>query len=287
MRTLLNGATEVLGIIGHPIRHSLSPLMQNSALEQCGMNCVFVPFDVHPEQLGEAIAGIRALGIRGINVTIPHKIGVIPFLDELDESAVAAGAVNTVYNENGRLVGYNTDGDGLIRSLADDLSFVPEKSAVVIFGAGGAARGAVAAICRAGAQRVTIVNRSGNKAQKLVEAMAKRYPGTVLTTIGYGEEMKAVLADADLLLNTTSLGMNGEAIPGLDLAPLSRKAVIYDMVYTPPVTPLLQEAERMGFSCANGLGMLAAQGELAFRIWLGTMPPVGLMKRVLAALSPH
>jgi len=285
MFSSLSGSSRVFGIIGHPVRHTLSPVMQNTALQACGLDGVFVPFDVQSERLFEAVAGLRALGISGVNVTIPHKTAVIAHLDRLDESAEAAGAVNTICNEEGRLVGYNTDGDGLVRSLSEEFAFTPENSTVVIIGAGGAARGAAAAICRAGARRITIANRSRDKATALVEAMGGRYPETVLAVADYGEQLIPILREADLVVNSTSLGMNGEVIAGLDLKALNRNAVVYDMVYAPPVTPLLREAGQMGLRHANGLGMLAAQGELAFRIWTGSLPPPGLMKRVLAGIS--
>jgi shikimate dehydrogenase len=285
MFSSLSGSSGVFGIIGHPVRHTLSPAMQNAAMQSCGLDGVFVPFDVQPERLGEAVAGLRALGVRGVNVTIPYKTGVVPYLDGLDESAEAAGAVNTISNEDGRLVGHNTDGDGLLRSLAEDFAFTPENKTIVIIGAGGAARGAVAAICRAGARRIAIANRSRDRAKSLVTNMEGRYPDTALAVADYGEQLTPILQEADLVVNTTSLGMNVEVIAGLELEALNRNAVVYDMVYAPPVTPLLQEAQRLGLRHANGLGMLAAQGELAFNIWTGILPPLGLMKRVLAGIS--
>lgn len=280
----LSGASKVFGIIGHPVRHSLSPAMQNAAMQEGGLDGVYVPFDVEPEKLGEAVAGLRALGVRGVNVTIPHKTCIIPYLDGLDESAAAAGAVNTVNNEDGRLIGYNTDGDGLARSLAEECAFIPEQKTIVIIGAGGAARGAVAAMCRAGAKRIIVANRSQDRAASLVAAMGERYPNVALMVREYGEQVTASLHEADLVVNTTSLGMNNEVIAGLDLGALPLTCVVYDMVYAPPVTPLLQEARRLGLRHANGLGMLAAQGELAFHIWTGNMPPPGLMKRILAEI---
>jgi shikimate dehydrogenase len=280
----LSGYSKVFGIIGHPVRHSLSPVMQNAAMQASGLDGAYVPFDVQAECLGEAVAGLRALGVKGVNVTIPHKTGIIPYLDGLDESAAAAGAVNTVNNEDGRLIGYNTDGDGLVRSLAEECTFIPEQSTIVIIGAGGAARGAVAAICRAGARRVIVANRSKDRAAALVAAMGTRYPDVTLVVAEYGEQVTTALHDADLVVNTTSLGMNGEVIAGLDLGALPLTCVVYDMVYAPPVTPLLHEARRLGLRHANGLGMLAAQGELAFRIWTGNMPPLGLMRRVLTGI---
>ncbi|QEM68322.1 shikimate dehydrogenase [Geobacter sp. FeAm09] len=280
----LSGSCKVYGIIGHPVCHSLSPAMQNAALQEGGLDGVYVPFDVPPERLGEAVAGLGALGVRGVNVTIPHKTAIIPYLDGLDESAAAAGAVNTVNNEGGRLIGYNTDGDGLVRALAEECAFIPEQRTVVIIGAGGAARGAIAAICRAGARRIIVANRSRDRAEALTEALGERYPDVALVVADYGGRVTASLHEADLVVNTTSLGMHGEAIAGLDLGALPPEGVVYDMVYAPPVTPLLHEARRLGVRHANGLGMLAAQGELAFRIWTGTMPPAGLMRRILAGI---
>ena len=280
----LQGTTKVLGIIGHPVRHSLSPLMQNAALQACGLDYIYVPFEVASEDLGVAIAGLKALGLAGFNVTIPHKSAVIPYLDELDDSAVAAGAVNTVKNDSGRLIGFNTDGDGLIRSLADDLDFVPRSSSIVIIGAGGAARGAIAALCRAGARRITIANRTHDRAAELASVMSARFYGTELSIAAGFEDLQECLPHVDLLINTTSLGMNRENIPFLRLRSLSPTTRVYDMIYSPCVTPLLSEAAGVGLRCANGLGMLAAQGELAFAIWTGKIPPSGLMRSVLDAV---
>lgn len=283
----IRGTTRIIGIIGCPIRHTLSPLMQNEALRDCQFDFVFVPFHVEPQELGTAVAGMRALGVAGFNVTIPHKTAVIPFLDALDESAEAAGAVNTVKSENGKLTGFNTDGDGLVRSLALDLDFEPQGRTIVVIGSGGAARGAVASLCRSGAQRIVLVNRTRVKAEQLVSALTVRYPGTVLSTLSGYEELPSCLCDADLLLNTTSLGMNNEHIPNVSMECMSVSAKVYDMVYSPSITPLLADASLAGLTCCNGLGMLAAQGELAFTIWTGKPPPFGLMKRVLEGICSN
>ena len=280
-----NGKTKILGIIGHPVGHSLSPAMQNAALTACGLNYCYVPFDVHPGHLDVAVAGLRALGVSGFNVTIPHKAAVLSYLDELDESAEAAGAVNTVHNDNGRLVGYNTDGDGLVRSLSEDLGFnCTGAGTIILIGAGGAARGAVAALCRAGATRIVIVNRSRDKARTLAEIMGNRYRGTEVVSVGDAGELLPYLGEAVLLVNTTSLGMNQEKLPFLKLTDMSPAAMIYDMVYEPPITPLLRDAAECGLRNANGLGMLAAQGEYAFHIWTGIRPPTGVMKSVFSSV---
>jgi shikimate dehydrogenase len=287
MHTLVNGSTKILGIIGHPVRHSLSPAMQNAALRASGLNYIYVPFEVTPECLGAAVAGLKALGVAGFNVTIPHKTAVIPYIDDLDDSADAAGAVNTVKNDSGRLVGYNTDGDGLVRSCANELGFNVRGASIAIVGAGGAARGAIAALCRAGAGRIVIANRTRERASELASAMALRFPETVLSVVSGFKELEDGLATIDLLVNTTSLGMNRDAVPFLRLTDLPRTAMVYDMVYAPALTPLLQEAAGLGLRAANGLGMLAAQGELAFTVWTGNIPPFGLMKSVLDGICDY
>jgi shikimate dehydrogenase len=258
--------------------------MQNAALQACHLDFIYVPFEVLSENLGLAVAGLRALGVAGFNVTIPHKIAIMSYLDELDDSAVAAGSVNTVNNESGRLIGYNTDGDGLVKSLADDLDFFPRNSTIVIIGAGGAARGALTALCRTGAKRIIIVNRTQDKVVELASILSARFSATELSIVSGYENLHDFLPDIDLLINTTSIGMNNESIPFLQLHALARETRVYDMIYSPSVTPLLREAARMGLKGVNGLGMLAAQGELAFTVWTGEIPPSGLMRSTLNAI---
>jgi shikimate dehydrogenase len=280
----LTGKTKVLCIIGHPVGHSLSPAMQNAALAASGLDYIYVPFDVHPDRLEHAVAGMRALGVTGFNVTIPHKVDIMAYLDVLDESAEAAGAVNTVLNDGGRLIGYNTDGDGLVRSLRDDLDFVPGSGTIILAGAGGAARGALAALCRVGARRVVIVNRSLDKAQQLSVSLGQRYTSTEIIPVSMTENITSYLNEAVLFVNTTSLGMKNERIPFVSFADMLPTTKVYDMVYAPAVTPLLRDAADHGLCCANGLGMLAGQGELAFLIWTAVTPPAGVMKNVLASI---
>lgn len=278
----VSGTTRVVGIIGYPIKHSLSPAMQNAAFSACNLDYVYVPFAVAPEQLGEAVSGLRALGVCGYNVTIPHKTEIIRYLDGLDKSAEDAGAVNTVLVDNGRMIGFNTDGDGLVCSLAEELDFVPSAAGtIVIIGAGGAARGAVAALCRAEAKRIIIVNRTFDKAYALKSDMSLRYPNVVIDAVKMEELNEKHLPYTSLIVNTTSVGMNGDQVDFLNLAMLPKSAKVYDMVYSPLITPLIHEASGMGLMVSNGLGMLASQGERAFYIWTGQTPPKGLMKLFL------
>ena len=277
----ISGTTRILGIIGDPVAHSRSPLMQNRALAAMGLDYVYVPFRVAPERLAEAVAGLRAAGVKGFNVTVPHKVAVVPFLDGLSPEAEQIGAVNTVHNVDGRLVGYNTDGTGLVRSLREDLDFDPSGTAIIVLGAGGAAWAAVHAFCTAGADRIVVVNRTMATANALVETYGKLFPGVRLVA---REVVPATLADMDILINTTSVGMDGVSLAAYP-ATLGEDSVVYDMIYAPPETPLLAAARRCGLRCVNGLGMLAAQGEVAFTIWTGMVPPSGLMKAVLGEQS--
>ena len=280
----VTGKSAVYGIIGYPVTHSLSPVMQNAAFAACGLDGVYVPFEVTPENLARAVDGLRTLNIRGFNVTIPHKTTVMPFLDRLDESAESAGAVNVVLNDFGVLTGYNTDGDGLLKCLADDFGFNPDGSSVAVLGAGGAARGAVASFCRAGVKRVVIANRTPGKSGELASLMVQRYPDTTLVALDGFDAVERELSAVDLLVNTTSAGMSNGAETLVNIEGLGRAAIVYDMIYSPPVTQLLRDAGHLGLRNANGQGMLVSQGELAFMIWTGRIAPQGIMKRALSCI---
>lgn len=277
----VQGRTRVICIIGDPIWHSLSPIMQNAAFAAGHLDYVYVPFAVPPENLGRAVVGLKALGVCGFNVTIPHKTAIIPFLDRLDESAEAAGAVNTVQLSGNSLVGYNTDGDGLVDSLLADLEFSPGEKQILVAGAGGAARGAIASLCRAGAKRILIYNRSIENALAVMQEMNIRYPKTCIEIVRQERVSSENLGATCLLLNTTSLGMNGERIEGINLSGLPADAKVYDMGYSRAGTALVKDAAAIGLRAVNGLGMLVAQGERAFEIWTGQRPPEGVMRHSL------
>jgi shikimate dehydrogenase len=282
--TELNGKTRIVAIIGNPINHTLSPIMQNAAFLAGGLNYAYIPFAVNPENLEKAVAGLKALGVCGFNVTIPHKTAIIPFLDGLDESAEAAGAVNTVNLSGTSFIGYNTDGDGLVDSLASDLEFFPGTEQIFVIGAGGAARGAIASLCRNGAKKITICNRSIKNAHSIMSDMKQRYPDSCITVISMNNVSEADIALSSLLLNTTSLGMKNEQIEGINLDYLPKNAKVYDMVYSISATPLIDEAAKLDLQSANGLGMLVAQGERAFEIWTGKKAPAGVMIRAVRSI---
>jgi shikimate dehydrogenase len=283
--THIQGKTGVVGIIGYPIEHSRSPIMQNAAFTAARLDYVYVPFAVDPAELETAVLGLKALGVRGYNVTIPHKTAILKYLDQLDESAEAAGAVNTVKLCENRLIGYNTDGDGLVDSLARDLGFVPGDDQILVVGAGGASRGAIAALCRSGAKHILIFNRTVEHAKGIAQSMNSRYPQTRIEVVAGGQVSEQTLGVTSLVLNTTSLGMKGERIEGVNIASLPRHAKVYDMVYSHSGTPLVLAARSFGLRAADGLGMLVSQGELAFAIWTGQSSPDGVMWQALNAAS--
>ena len=278
----ITGKTKIVGIFGDPIAHSLSPVMQNAAIKAGGIDAVYVPFHVLPENLGPAVASIRTLGLIGVNVTVPHKEMVIPFLDEIDPAAELVGAVNTIVNRAGRLIGFNTDGEGLIRGLEEDLSFSVPTKKIIVLGAGGAARAAIVALAGSAAAEITIINRSLDKAERLVSDFSVKFPGTKITALPLEEPVVTpVLAAADLLLNTTVVGLAGESFDFELIERLSKNASFYDMVYAPEPTPLQQFAQQCGIDYADGRGMLAGQGEVAFSHWFGRLLPPGTMKLYL------
>jgi len=284
MRSPAEERPRVLGIIGWPVGHSLSPVMHNAAFQHEGMACHYAAFPVAPADLPAALAGVRALDLLGLNVTIPHKEAVIPLLDEVAPSAKQLGAVNTIVNRGGRLVGYNTDGWGFISSL-EEAGVNPAGMQAVVLGAGGAARAVAVHLALSGASRIIITNRTLQRAVTLAKLVSQVVPGTVVTAAGAGsDEERRALSQADLVVNCTPLGMHPEQV---DLTPveeidlLPERAVVYDAVYRPEETRLLREARQRGLHTISGLGMLIHQGACAWEYWFGRRGPVAVMEAVV------
>ncbi|MEL7566382.1 MAG: shikimate dehydrogenase, partial [Dehalobacterium sp.] len=274
----------LLGIFGHPISHSLSPKMQNAAIRAAGLEkkYVYVPFDVFPEGVASAVKSLRILGARGVNVTIPHKEEVIPYLDELDTQAQAVQAVNVIVNENKRLVGYNTDGIGFIRSLKDDAGIDPKEKKVLVLGAGGAAKSVSAALAAAGAKDLVIVNRTITRAQSIVE-IVRGFGGKAQAFDFSSEGLKGEIADAHIIINTTSVGLYppDQSLLTDYMDCLHKGQLISDIIYHPRETLLLKQAKMRGCHTLSGAGMLVYQGAEAFRLWTGVEAPVDEMRKVL------
>lgn len=277
MTNVISGKTTVCGIIGDPIEHSMSPVMHNAAFRRLGMDFVYVPFHVKKEALVRAIAGMRGLNIRGVNVTIPHKVAVIGLLDKIDPLAEKIGAVNTVVNDDGVLTGYNTDATGFFGALLENGVTVENKN-VAIIGAGGVSR-AVAFILGERGAKLTILNRDLKRAQDLGQRISELFGEVKALELNEGN-LAAALAKADIVVNATSVGMH----PHVNETPIPAKLLrrgltVCDLVYNPIETKLLKEAKAVGAPTIGGLDMLVWQGALAFEKWTGRKAPIALMKK--------
>ena len=281
----ITGAAKLAGIMGWPVAHSRSPALHGYWLKEHNIDGAYVPMAVKPEDLRRALQALPVLGFRGCNLTIPHKEEALRAVDEYDASAKRAGGVNTVViNDKGRIIGSSSDGFGFLAALRAAVSgFSAAAGPAVVLGAGGAARAVVAALLDAGAPEVRLVNRTPERAAKLAKELGGQVHG-----IAWDTRDKA-LAGASLLVNATSLGMEGQPALELPLDLLPREAVVNDIVYVPLETPLLAAARARGNACVDGLGMLLHQAQPGFAAWFGVTPAVtpGLRDAVLATLSPQ
>ncbi len=280
----IKATTQIYGIFGHPVSQSLSPAMHNAAFRHLGLDCVYLAFNVDPSNVAQAVSSIRALGLCGINVTIPHKQSVMAGLDEIAPEASMVGAVNTIVNENGRLKGYNTDVSGVLRALDSELEFAPRGKNIFIVGAGGASRAVIVAMCTGGARSVSIVNRTYLKAQKLSEEFSPQFGSVRFSAapLDDTDRVGELIAQADIVINCSSAGMGDIEPLCLPLDLLGENCVVYDLVYKPPVTPLVRDSRALGLKAESGLGMLLYQGVDAFEIWTGEYAPVEVMRETLS-----
>ncbi|MEE9239367.1 MAG: shikimate dehydrogenase [Thermodesulfobacteriota bacterium] len=279
----VKATTDIYGIFGHPVKHSLSPDMHNSAFNTLGLNSVYVAFDIDPESIEEAARAIRVMGIRGINITIPHKQTIIPYLDEVSPDAKLTGAVNTVKNENGKLLGYNTDVGGFLRAIREDLDFSPEGNTLFLIGAGGAARAVLSAFCMNGGAVVYITDIIKDKALELANQFKANFQNITIETVELDNQnlIEQKFNEADILVNASPAGMDGVGSLDIPLTSLNKNAVVYDLVYKPPDTNLLKEAKQLGHKASGGLSMLLYQGAESFEIWTCENAPVEIMKKAL------
>ncbi|BBU40286.1 shikimate dehydrogenase (NADP(+)) [Aeribacillus pallidus] len=271
---------QVYGVIGDPIGHSLSPLIHNDAFDSLNMNARYHAFQVKGEELEQAVKGMKALGIKGFNVTVPHKVSIIPFLDELDESAQLLHAVNTVKNEDGRLIGFNTDGYGFYLSLKEHIDNTnPRDLKVLLIGAGGAARAIYTTLAKEGFAFIDIVNRTAERAHLLKENCSYETKGNVYSF----QQLDQTSNEYDVIIQTTSIGMK----PNIEEKPIELtgrvhgRTVVADIIYNPLKTMLLKEAEKLGLKTVDGVGMFVYQGACAFQIWTNAEPDVSRMKKLV------
>ena len=273
----LDGATAVYGILGHPVRQSLSPAMHNAAFGSLSINAAYLPFPTPPEKLEAAVSGLSAADVKGFNLTTPHKTAILPMLAEIRPAARAIGAVNTVRNDGGRLSGANTDGEGFLRSLAEDLSFDPAGKEALLLGAGGAARAIAFALLGAGVSRLVIANRTPARAESLAADCRGQHSGPAIEAASINDLAGGA---PHLLVNATTVGMGDGNGPGALEALCVREAGA-GIVYHPLETPLLTQARALGLTHTNGIGMLLYQGAAAFTFWTGREAPVKVMRAAL------
>lgn len=286
------GTTRVLGVYGHPVEHSLSPVMQNAALRAMDLDYIYVPFHVLPERLEQAVNAVRALDMPGVNVTIPHKERVIGLLDEVSNEARDVGSVNTIINDGGRLRGESTDGPGFLRSIEAEWGKLDGGRAVIL-GAGGSAKAVAYALAGAG-WSLAVANRTRARAEELAASVKSRFGTKTARAAGIErEELRREIADASLLVNTTPVGM----YPDCDSLPvpadlLHAGLLVYDLIYNPLETRLISEARAKGIRAMNGMKMLVYQGALSLEMWTGRKAPVEIMERAIidhfaGCGSPH
>ena len=283
----------LFGVIGHPISHSLSPLMHQAAFRALDLEAVYEAFDLPPAQLNRLLDGLLACGIDGLNVTVPHKEAVVRYLrrrGRLDPTAEAIGAVNTLVRRQGRFVGYNTDVLGLREVFRRELRVSLRGRKVLLLGAGGAARAAAWVVVQEGASVIWIANRTPRHAQKLAtwlrntasQALRPGRPGIGFAVLPLTKAgLAPVLPDVDVVINATKLGLKAGESPPLDIARLPKQAVVVDLVYRAPTTTLVQRARRRGLLAVDGLPMLLYQGAASFELWWHRKPPLAAMRRAV------
>jgi len=284
----INGETRLTGIIGHPLTYTISPAMHNAVFKQLGMNFAYVPLVVEPDRLFAALEGLRSLGFVGVNVTMPFKESVLPFMDDIASYAQMVGAVNTIHIQDGRLIGYNTDGRGFIAALEKDAGFDPSGKKVVILGAGGGARSVAASLCLAKAASVTVVNRTIERAESLAEMVSARFGDCGVRTLSPDDAaVEDAVRESELVVNAIPVGIDSEVEVPKAIDYVGAKNLVFDLVYKPEESPLLVAARKKGAAVQNGLGMLVYQGASAFEIWTGRSAPTEVMiEAAREALAP-
>jgi shikimate dehydrogenase len=275
---------ELVGVFGYPVAENPTIVMQEAAFEDRGLNWRYLTIEVRPEDLEVAMMGLRAFNMQGVNLTIPHKVKVIQYLDRLSPEAKLIGAVNTVVREGDQLVGHNTDGKGFLRSVRDDAGVDPAGKRIVFLGAGGAARAMSVELALAGAAYITIVNRTPSRGQELVRHLAEKTPADAQFVPWQGEY--PVPPEADILVNATSIGLfpQVEEVPAVAMTSMRPDLLVCDVIPNPPRTAFLRAAESGGARTLDGLGMLVYQGAIAFQMWTGVEASISVMRRALEAV---
>jgi shikimate dehydrogenase len=276
-----NYKAELVGVFGHPVAENPTVVMQEAGFQALNLNWRYLTIEVLPADLGAAIRGMRAFSLKGINLTIPHKVEVLKYLDEVKPDAALMGAVNTVVRVGDKLVGENTDGKGFMHALTQDAKVNPTGKQVVVLGAGGAARSITVELALAGARQITVVNRSPERGTVLTELLNSKTP--VKADFVQWRDGFSIPNDTDILVNATSIGLfpNVHAKPHIDYDSVTPKMIVCDVIHT-PMTPFLREAQARGAKIVDGLGMLVYQGAIGFKLWTGHEAPVAAMHQALS-----
>ena len=272
---------KLVGVFGCPVAENPTIVMQEAAFRALGLHWRYLNIEVRAEQLADAMRGLRAFNMAGINLTIPHKVAVIPYLDGLSAEAALIGAVNTVVREGERLIGHNTDGKGFVRSVQEDAGIHPSGQRVVFLGAGGAARAMAVEMALAGAASITIVNRTADRGQPLVDLLRRQTPAQAEFALWDG--LFTVPTETDILVNATSIGLfpRVEDAPAVAMDSIRPGLLVCDVIPNPPKTAFLAAAAARGARTLDGLGMLVNQGAIAFRLWTGRDAPLAVMRQAL------
>lgn len=278
-------ATKMVILLGNPLGHSISPAMHNHAFEKLGMDYCYIPVEVNEENLEKVFSGLTRMNVVGFNVTIPHKIRIMRYLDELDPLAATIGAVNTICVKDGKTKGYNTDGEGFIRSLGEETQISPEGKRFFILGSGGAARAIAMTLAFQGADKIIICNRTPSKAQDLAFEINEKIRNCAEVATHTASSQTEFLSRCDVLINSTSMGMSPkEDFLPIDESLLMPHLTVADIVYNPLTTKLLKSAKEKGCAIVPGLGMLIYQGAAAFKLWTGVEPIISEMSDVVYSL---
>ena len=273
---------KLTGVFGYPVKHSLSPAMQNAAFKKAGLNLTYLPFEVKPSECAFLIKKLASFGIYGINLTVPHKETAYKNVDFLSREAEFSHAVNTITVKNGKLYGTSTDGEGLVRGLKSDVGLDIQNKSVIVLGAGGAGRSAAIYLAVKGAKRIIIANRTEKKARDVIKLIRKFAPKTETASIPLKDStIRRYALSSDLIINATTLGLKKTDKPAIGMNAFRKGIIFYDMIYNPSVTSTMKAARKAGARVFNGLSMLLYQGAISWEIWTGKKAPIQVMRAAL------
>ena len=276
----IDGSTQVVGVFGSPITHTASPAMHNAAFAALQMNWIYLAFAVAPQQFRSALLGARDMGMRGVNLTVPHKLVALEIVEDVDPEARRLGAINTIVIDNGKLRGFNTDGYGFVKAIKEDFNVSLRSKRVLVFGAGGAGRAIAVKCALEGATRIIVANRTPGRVDPITKEIAATKSEVHAVALN-AKEIARVIGEVDLVVNATSVGLREGDSLGLNAGVFSPKLTVFDTIYRPAETELIKLAAEAGAKVSNGLSMLLHQGARSFELWTKRKAPLAVMRRAL------